>query len=386
MPYWMKMGANPTQFNQDSTSLPTIEDASSIIGFGAAGPRQISPVVLDGNFYTVNGNTVFNTTYATGRPASNMYYTDAETGAIVYPLKITFAQLVQVDVYDVDADNNEYKIGTFNMMLVQMDNGDIFIRPKNSDSSEWDDITQIRRMEVVGLDGPPTDDDAHIDRAAGFNAEIFDIEIMPCFAKGTMILTPSGYVAIETLHAGDLVHTKDHGFQEIRWIGSRIITALKSDLHANIRPIRIQKSALGENIPSKDLIVSPQHRILVRSRVAQKMFGSGEVLIAAKQLLQVNGIDIATDMDTVEYFHILFDQHEVIMSNGAETESLFTGPEAIKSLPKKAVEEIFSIFPELKEATYQPVSARLLPSGRQGRTLAVRHVTNNQPLVAVHSE
>lgn len=56
------------------------------------------------------------------------------------------------------------------------------------------------------------------------------------------------------------------------------------------------------------------------------MFGTDEVLVAAKQLLQLDGIDIATDVERVDYYHILFDRHEVMILNGAETESLYTGP------------------------------------------------------------
>lgn len=112
------------------------------------------------------------------------------------------------------------------------------------------------------------------------------------------------------------------------------------------------------------------------------MFGTDEVLIAAKQLLQLDGIDIADDLAEVEYFHMLFDQHEVVFSNGAETESLYTGPMILKSVGRKALGEIFAIFPELQDRDYVPISARLLPSGRQARKLAIRHIQNGKALVA----
>lgn len=206
--------------------------------------------------------------------------------------------------------------------------------------------------------------------------------VVPCFVRGTMILTEKGDVAVESLKVGDLVWTKDHGLQPIRWIGAKSVENMLSVLNEKIRPIRISAGALGLNTPAADLLVSPQHRVLVRSSIVKKMFGAEEVLVAAKQLLQVDGIDVVTDMNTVEYFHILFDQHEVVLSNGAETESLYTGPEAIKSLPKEAVDEIFSIFPELQEHNYTPVAARILPSGRQARKMAVRHIDNGKSLVA----
>lgn len=203
---------------------------------------------------------------------------------------------------------------------------------------------------------------------------------IPCFARGTLIETARGPVAIEALVAGDMIVTRDNGLQPIRWIGSRGLTVAELAAAPDLRPIRIAAGALGGGLPLTDLVVSPQHRVLVRSNIAQKMFGTREVLVAAKQLCQIDGIDIATDMATVEYFHMLFDQHEVVISNGAETESLYTGPEALKSVGRAARDEIFAIFPELRDAVDAPVAARPLVSGRMGRKLAVRHVQNHKPL------
>ncbi|WCR15834.1 Hint domain-containing protein (plasmid) [Paracoccus seriniphilus] len=209
-----------------------------------------------------------------------------------------------------------------------------------------------------------------------------DLELgVTCFTRGTLIRTQRGDVPVEALQVGDLVVTRDNGLQELRWIGSVKLGRRRLDDNPNLRPVRIKAGALGTSVPSSDLVVSPQHRVLVRSKVAQRMFGTDEVLAAAKQLLHADGIDIATDMEEVEYFHMLFDRHEVVVSNGAETESLYTGSEALKSVGKAARAEIFALFPELKEADYAPAGARELLSGRQARKLAMRHVQNNKPFV-----
>ena len=78
------------------------------------------------------------------------------------------------------------------------------------------------------------------------------------------------------------------------------------------------------------------------------MFGAPEVLVAAKQLLQIDGIDL-DDAADVTYVHFLCDRHEVVFSNGAPTESLYTGPEALKSVGAAAREEIFVLFPQLRD-------------------------------------
>lgn len=204
-----------------------------------------------------------------------------------------------------------------------------------------------------------------------------------CFTRGTMIETPEGPRPIETLAEGDLVLTRDHGPQPVRWIGSRVLTGSELARHHRLRPILIRAGALGDGLPAADLRVSPQHRILIRSKVAQKMFGTSEILAAAKQLLQVDGIDICDDIvQGVEYFHMLFERHEVVVANGAETESLFTGPEAIKTVGPEALEEIYEILPQLRDRDHRPIGARALASGRMSRKLVSRHVQHRKPLVA----
>ena len=214
--------------------------------------------------------------------------------------------------------------------------------------------------------------------------EYFEMEnVVTCFARGTRIMTRDGERTIEVLRTGDMLHTRDNGLQPIRWIGSRKLSAAELQAFPNLRPIRIRAGALGKNLPVSDLTVSPQHRVLVRSKIAQRMFDTDEVLVAAKHLLECDGIEILDAATEVEYFHILFDRHEVIVSNGAETESLYTGEQALKSLSPAAREEIFSLFPELQcqdQETTRP-SARLLVPGRMGRQLAKRHSKNRCELV-----
>ena len=205
---------------------------------------------------------------------------------------------------------------------------------------------------------------------------------VPCFAAGTLILTPRGEVRIEDLSVADCVRTMDSGDQPIRWIGRRRLSG--ADLAANpkIVPIRIRAGALGNGLPRTDLVVSPQHRVLVRSRIAERVFGVPEVLIPARKLLPFDGVELACTAQGVEYIHLLFDTHQIIHSNGAPTESLFTGPEALKSLRPEARVEIETLFPELSRPDFAPVPARLIPrTGHLVRQLVERHRKNDQPLL-----
>lgn len=202
-----------------------------------------------------------------------------------------------------------------------------------------------------------------------------------CFTRGTLIETLHGPVAIEALRPKDQIVTRDNGAQPLLWVGSRRLIQSALEKQINLYPIRIRAGALGPGKPAMDLTVSPQHRVLVSSKIAQRMVGVAEVLIAAKHLLHLDGIDIATDLLEVEYFHMLFEGHQILQSNGAETESLFTGPQALKSVSTQARAEIIKLFPKLLDPQENPPPARVLMSGRQGRTLAMRHYKNNRALV-----
>ena len=104
--------------------------------------------------------------------------------------------------------------------------------------------------------------------------------------------------------------------------------------------------------------------------------------MAAKDLLQVEGIDVVQDAESVTYVHCLLDRHQIVESEGAETESLFTGLEALKTVDSAARVEILHLFPELACINYDclPDPVRPILSGRQGRKLANRHASNKKHL------
>lgn len=203
----------------------------------------------------------------------------------------------------------------------------------------------------------------------------------PCFAQGTMIDTIFGPRAIETLAIGDMIRTRDNGYRWLSWIGSTHLDDARLSLQPNLRPIRIRAGALAAGTPARDLLVSPQHRILVRSVIAERMFGDSEILVAAKHLVGLPGIDVMQPRDGVTYWHMLFDGHEVVMSDGAWSESLFTGPQAMEAVGPAARREIFALFPQLQDPGYRTMGARRLLTGREGRQLAQRHVRQSRQLV-----
>ncbi|MBY8974550.1 Hint domain-containing protein [Rhodobacteraceae bacterium NNCM2] len=161
---------------------------------------------------------------------------------------------------------------------------------------------------------------------------------IPCFAAGTLLATPSGQMAVEDLAPGDLVETLDHGAQRAAWIGSVTV-----DAAGDLAPIVITRGTFGA---ACDLVVSPQHRVLVEGVMAQLLFGQPEILVAAKHL--VNGDTVYRRAGgRVTYYHVLFDRHEIVLSNGVATESYHPSAANADGLACAARAELFSLFPEL---------------------------------------
>ncbi|NOE35750.1 Hint domain-containing protein [Ruegeria sp. HKCCD7318] len=207
--------------------------------------------------------------------------------------------------------------------------------------------------------------------------------LVPCFTGSTLISTTTGPERVEQITLSDLVLTRQHGPQPVRWIGRRRVA--ESELHANpkLYPVRILAGSLGNGFPQRDLLISRQHRMLVRSSIAERMFGVPEVLVPAIKLTSLPGVYVDKTVQEVEYFHLLFDRHEIIFAEGAPSESLFTGAEALKAISAEAREEIFVLFPELKQTDVLPEPAGFIPTGKQQRKLIDRHVKNEKPLVSL---
>ncbi|MBS8228124.1 Hint domain-containing protein [Vannielia litorea] len=196
--------------------------------------------------------------------------------------------------------------------------------------------------------------------------------VIPCFTPGTLIATPRGEVAVEELKVGDKVITRDNGIQQIRWLGRTDVSTVELMKRPALRPVRIAQGALGNGLPERDMLVSPQHRVLVASERAALYFEEREVLVAAKHLVNGAGIAEAADVSSVTYIHFMFEQHEVVLSDGAWTESFQPGDYTLEGLDGEQREELLAIFPELKEK-----------AGRDGYTSARKSLKKHEALLLV---
>ncbi|MFD2739397.1 Hint domain-containing protein [Sulfitobacter aestuarii] len=209
------------------------------------------------------------------------------------------------------------------------------------------------------------------DTLASGQLDFANIEhVIPCFTPGTRIATPQGERRVEELQVGDRVITRDNGIQRIRWAGARALSGAELAAAEHLRPVLIQKGALGNNLPERDMLVSPNHRVLVANDRTALYFEEREVLVAAKHLTGMAGIDIV-EVSQTTYIHIMFDQHEVILSDGAWTESFQPGDLSLAGIGDEQRGEILELFPELAtmDGINQYASARRSLKKHEARLL-----------------
>ncbi|MEL6167658.1 MAG: Hint domain-containing protein [Pseudomonadota bacterium] len=207
---------------------------------------------------------------------------------------------------------------------------------------------------------------AHATRVRPADVISFGMGELLCFTPGTRLATPRGTVAVETLVRGDLVLTRDHGAQPIRWISRTAVTSAEIAADPALAPVLIPRGSLAPNRPVRDMWVSPQHRMLVAGSKPALLFNCDEVLVPARALSNVRRTGTGT-----RYIGLLFDRHQIVFANGAQTESLHAGRLAKGRMSLSERAELFRLFPTLRTAPedFGPPVRRALGVG-EGRLLA----------------
>ncbi len=204
-----------------------------------------------------------------------------------------------------------------------------------------------------------------------------------CFARGTLITTDQGELPVEELLPGHKILTQDNGFQELILTMSRVMEKNELCNNTNLYPVRIPMGAFGAGLPKRDLIVSRQHRMVVKSNIAERMFGETSVLVAAIRLTKLSEINVDTSFDRIEYFHLIFKNHEIIFAEGTPTESFLMNAESKNTLSAKQREEFFTLFPEFEESRYCSMPAGSIPRRELQKRLIYRHWKNDRKLLSL---
>jgi len=239
-----------------------------------------------------------------------------------------------------DSAGNTYEVLGFNVRnsspAFSTVEGLTFVGPPAAWPPVGEPLTVIEATEGPGSGGQPDIPAADL--------------VVPCFTPGTRIRTPHGQVPVEGLQVGDLVTTRDRGPRPVRWINRVSLGAADLATDPSLRPIRLRAGSLGEGRPRRDMLLSPQHRVLLQGWRTQLMFGTDEMLAAARHLVNGTSIDVAEDVSAVTYIHFMFDRHEVVYADGLEAESFRPGPLTLSGMSPGSQRELVRLFPELARA------------------------------------
>jgi hypothetical protein len=168
--------------------------------------------------------------------------------------------------------------------------------------------------------------------------------IVICFTEGTVFKTRGGPTPIEKLQCGDEVRTLDSGYVRIRWIGCTVVREAQLRAWPHLLPVCVKTNALGPGRPEKDVVLSPNHRVLIDGWRAQLYFGEAEVLVPVKAL--VDGVSFIqhTEISDISYYHLLLDSHEIVLTQGLLSESLFLGDQTMLTLGMHSKMDLRSSF------------------------------------------
>ena len=321
----------------------TYGSASTPLGFNAQ--HTLSPVDYSGgttDMYDID-NTLSNDTFSIdGGPAQTF------DGLAVYNATLTYT--------------DGTPSATITAVVFQDTAGNLYLAPESSANADYTAMTAAP-IESITLDSisPISSGRLLADRQ--------DTDFL-CFGAGTLILTDQGDVPVEALAVGDRVVTLDRGVQPIRWIkrSRQPLEHTGADKH----PVLIRTGALGPGSPSRDLVVSPQHRILVGAKRQLLDAFTAEALAPAKALCALRHVRHITGKQRIDWVHFACDRHEVVCANGCWSESLLLGAMALRALSPKerrTVAQLFEAQRSGREALNGPAARHLLRVGEVQRVL-----------------
>jgi len=141
-----------------------------------------------------------------------------------------------------------------------------------------------------------------------------------CFCAGTLIATPSGRRAVESLRPGDMVLTEAGRAVPVAWVGISSYSAAALAADPSLLPVRIPAHAFAPGLPERDLDLSPQHRIVLEDPACDLLFGTPRVFVNARHLLGTLA-RVPQEGEEVRYVHLLLERHEILLAEGLPAES-----------------------------------------------------------------
>ncbi|WP_306044362.1 Hint domain-containing protein [Nioella sp. MMSF_3534] len=174
-----------------------------------------------------------------------------------------------------------------------------------------------------------------------------------CFLEGTLILTDSGDVAVETISIGDTVITAEGAPASVKWIGRQTVSTAFGPAE-RLMPVRISAGALGNGLPHTDLTVTADHGMLVDGVICH-----AGALVNGTTITQV---PLAEMGESYTVYHIETKEHEIILANGAPAETFIDNVSRRVFDNYAEFEALYGDVPEMEELPYpRAMSARQVP-------------------------
>lgn len=349
---------NAADIDTDETDL-LAENAADLLGTYGTSEDPLANHIVSASVNDADNDTNINT--------DNDHFPSSETVTIGGSAKVMDSAVV----YNATITYTDGTTATITAVIMQSTDGGLYLNPELSANADTDAM-EAKAIKSLTLNGILVD-------STTIRADRYQTNYI-CFAQGTHILTDIGPRPVETLCLGDLLMTKDHGLQPLRWVGSRFLGLGAQILNPESRSVRLSQGCLAPGVPERDLILSAQHRVLLSSKIVARMFGCDEILTAAKYLAQGQVDNISTILRPMRLFHLALDRHEILFAEGAQAESLFIGSETEKILGAEVMDDLNNKL-AAHSACRQPMAlARKIGGRARVYSCVERHARNNKPL------
>lgn len=182
-----------------------------------------------------------------------------------------------------------------------------------------------------------------------------------CFAAGTPIETPTGPRRVETLRPGEIVTTADKGEMHVTWTGRREVLFVRGD--NRYRPVLFHAGSLGPDSPTADLVVSPDHQVVLHGPDVAELTGNTAALAPAGALTELRGVRQMLGKRRITYIHVMLENHAVLRAAGAEAESFYPTPDTLAALSDDQRSSVFAHVPALRiapETAYGPTALPMI--------------------------
>ncbi|MEQ5869808.1 Hint domain-containing protein [Sagittula sp. NFXS13] len=206
-----------------------------------------------------------------------------------------------------------------------------------------------------------------------------------CFVTGCIIATPGGGRPVETLASGDLVLTTEGRAEPVLWVGTSRISWAEQMSNTRKRPIRIGRDALGPGVPERAVMLSPQHRVLVRSRQVKRIVGEEEALVPALALTGLPGVRVMPSLPGLDYVHIACARHTLLLVEGAGVESILPEPLSLQEMASAQRVDLAETLGWAEARWHDHQRVRPTLSVRKAEKLVERSIRSRIPLVVPKS-